>query len=113
MRRAMTWVYWDPKSRIRIFECLGGAEIVTALVVRLRNSVLAGRIVRLPLPRTERPLPRYASLELVSDLGRVAFLKWIDTATQHQRGCAADRQGLHSCILGSERVIARRYTGNS
>src|SRR5436305_4016276 len=25
MRRAMTWVYWEPKSRIKILECLGGA----------------------------------------------------------------------------------------
>src|SRR5436309_12805763 len=28
-RRAMTWVYCEPKSRIRIFECFGGAEVFT------------------------------------------------------------------------------------
>ena len=29
MRRAITWVYCDPKSRMRIFECLVGVAVFT------------------------------------------------------------------------------------
>src|SRR5436853_1291527 len=109
MRRAITWVYCDPKSRMMIFECLGGAEIFTALVMRLRNPVFARRIVSLAFPWTDCPLPGHATLKLIPDLGRFALLQRIDTATQHQRDGASNRQGLHSCILGSKPVNARRY----
>src|SRR5438094_5972664 len=51
----MTWVYCEPKSRVRIFECFGGAEVFTfamdeSAVRRVRRLdrralVVRGRLV--------------------------------------------------------------------
>src|SRR5260370_917434 len=43
MRRAITWVYWEPKSRIRILECFGRPS--TLLRTCVRSTLLP------PLPR--------------------------------------------------------------
>src|SRR5207244_1121994 len=41
MRRPMTWVYCEPKSRMRIFECFGGDSVFTPI-----TDEFAGRRAR-------------------------------------------------------------------
>src|SRR2546427_13270203 len=63
----MTWVYCEPKSRIRIFECFGGAEVFTfamdeSAVRRVRRLdrralVVRGRFVPDQKRRAQAEIP--------------------------------------------------------
>jgi hypothetical protein len=98
----MTWVYWDPKSRISIFECFGGDSVFTALGMSLRNSVFAGGIIRSSINRSDGSLAGRAALKLISDFVSAALFQRIGTPGNDERECADDRQGLHPLILGNK-----------
>ena len=46
MRRAMTWVYCDPKSRMRILECFGGVRSTSLRTGSVFMDAFAARHVR-------------------------------------------------------------------
>ena len=67
MRRAITCVYCEPKSRMRILECFGGAAVFT-LRMSLRHAMFTGGIARLALLRSDCALTRDAASKLVLHL---------------------------------------------
>ena len=108
MRRAMTCVYCEPKSRIRIFECANGATVFTALRMSLRHAVLAGRIFGRPLDRAERSLPGYAALKLPLYFLRAALFQRISAAARaHPGKDEQNRHAFHLLILRTKGYIAR------
>lgn len=78
MRRPMTWVYCEPKSRMKILEC--GVAVCT-LGMRLRDAVLRRWIVRRAILRPEPALASYAALQLRADFFGAALLDGISAAT--------------------------------
>src|SRR5260370_24883414 len=111
MRRAMTWVYCEPKSRIRIFECFGGAAVFTWLRVRLRDAVLARWIARLALFGSDLSLARNAALKLSLNFSTASLLERIGaTCHQHSERCRKqDRQRRHPLLFGIKFANANRH----
>src|SRR5919106_5903438 len=109
MRRAMTCVYCEPKSRIRIFECADGATVFTALRMSLGHAMLTCRVIGRPLDWAEGPLPGYAALKLTLYFLRAVLFHRISTAARDQT-CRdeQDRRAFHLLILESDQLIARR-----
>ena len=107
MRRAMTCVYCEPKSRMRIFECADGAEVFT-LRMSLRHAVLCRGIAGRPLDRTERSLAGDAALKLPSYFFRAALFDRVSAAACDQHPCdhEQDRHASHLLILESRRCKA-------
>src|SRR6266404_7964726 len=87
MRRAMTWVYCEPKSRIRIFECFGGAAVFM--------DAFGGRRVRrrdLPVPvvRGRSGLRRLRRAEVATRLLR-RFVVRADLRNRRREACSLSR----------------------
>ena len=102
MRRAMTWVYCEPKSRIRIFECFGGAAVFTLLGMRLGDAMLARWIAGLSLFGDDLALTSDPAFQLRLNVSTTSLFERIGAAA---RECRApdheqDRQGPHPLILG-------------
>src|SRR5262245_12336502 len=101
IRRAMTCVYCEPKSRIRIFEYVGGSEVFT-LRMCLLHAVVHRRVVRGPAPVhwPKRPLPGNAAPELLLHFLSAALFDRVRAPAQSQQ-CDGERnrKGLHLLIL--------------
>src|SRR5205085_1792907 len=97
MRRAMTWVYCEPKSRIRIFECFGGAAVFIWLRMRLGNAVFAGWIANVSLFGDDLALTGDAALQLRLHFSTTALFERIRATTSKRRARDRDqdRQGPH------------------
>src|SRR4029434_862318 len=100
IRRAMTCVYCEPKSRMRIFECVDLSAIFSALRMSLGYTVLCSRVARRSLQRAECSLAGHSSFKLPLNFLRCALLQWVGAATQSQ-ACdrQQDRHAFHLRIL--------------
>src|SRR5262249_41018921 len=100
IRRAMTWVYCDPKSRMRTFECVDLSAIFSALGMSLWDAMLSSRITGRSLQRAERSLTGYPAFKLPLNFLRRALLEGVGAANQSQ-ACdrEQDRHAFHLRIL--------------
>jgi len=93
-------VYCDPKSRMRIFECVGRSEVFTFLRMRLRHAMLRRWVVRRSLHRPKRSLTGDAALQLLLHFSSGALFERVRAAAQGQQcDCERNRKGPHLLIL--------------
>src|SRR5947207_7103003 len=106
----MTCVYWEPKSRMRIFECANGATVFTALRMSFRHAMLACWIIGRPLDWAEGSLPGHAALKLPLYFLPAALFERISAAARNQP-ChhQSDPRACHLLILERQADIARAH----
>src|ERR1700738_1434586 len=107
MRRAITCVYCEPKSRMRIFECVR-AIVFTLLRMSLRHAVFGRWIAGLALLRADCALAGNAALKLRLHFFSAAVFQWIAASAHDQPAGEShqDRQAFHLSILESKPSIA-------
>jgi len=107
MRRAMTCVYCEPKSRMRIFECADVATVFT-LRMSLRHAVFVRRIARFALFGADLSLAGNTAFQLRLHFLTAPLFERISAATGEH--CTADREQdrhvFHLHILRSKPPIA-------
>src|SRR6187549_2095952 len=108
MRRAMTWVYCEPKSRMRIFECAGGAAVFTKSV-RTCCWRFHVRIVR-AIHRSECSFSSNATLKFLPRFLDGRLLDRISAGAQQDRARDAKegREGFQAL-----RIMGVRFIGKS
>ena len=109
MRRAMTCVYCEPKSRMRIFECADVATVFT-LRMSLGHAVLGRGVGGRSLDWANRSLAGDTTFELALHFFRAPLFERVSAAAHHQRRCdhEQDRHALHLLILGTKLSKANR-----
>ena len=100
----MTWVYCEPKSRMRILEWAGGAAVFTA---RVRGSGSGGLIVRIvgTIHRAERAVAGDAALEFFPGLLHHRFFQRIGAAGDQDRARDAKGSGEGFQALKNNRKV--------
>ena len=89
----MTWVYCEPKSRMRILEWAEAAAVFTGLwMLRVRFGRLDVRIIG-TIDRAESSMPGDTALELFARLVHHRFFQRIGTTGRHDRACDAKGGG--------------------
>src|SRR5438552_4539128 len=107
MRRPMTWVYCDPKSRIKIFECAGRAAVFTPLGMTFRNPVFIRAIIWKTIFWPDCPLTSHSAFQLRTYFFRAVSLQRIGATARNR--CCEEEQGLHLPRIWTARVIARKW----
>src|SRR5262249_32455895 len=100
IRRAMTCVYCEPKSRMRIFECVDLSAIFSALRMSLRDAMLSSWITRRSLQGAKRSLAGHPAFKLPLNFLRGALFERVCAAT-HSKAYHRDqdRHAFHLRIL--------------
>src|SRR5947207_6662818 len=103
-RRAMTWVYCEPKSRMRIFECLGGAAV-------FMDAFAARRVRRPDLPdrgSEGRAVPGRRRRVEIGIERRRHFVARADRRIRQRSACSRSRIGSTRASSAHFRNEARK-----
>jgi hypothetical protein len=109
MRRAMTCVYCEPKSRMRIFECAEGVDISTLFSRQRRRLARANvGIARSIDLRRHLPLAADAAGELrLHFLAGGTFVR-ATAAAEEQRDGRQGEEMFHPATLEGRQLFAKR-----